>query len=111
MDINAAKEVIELVNEVRNTYATKCKVLGVLLTQFDPRYAVHKSFREFLNELVQDLAFDTVIRNNATMVEATSYAEDLGEFLSELKETKRKFIAYDDYLNFSREVIERLNGK
>lgn len=108
MDLNGAVEALAIMNEEKKKGNTSCQLLGVLVTQLDARFAVHKALKDVYKENFKDLVFTDHIRMNAPLVEATSYAEDLGSFLKELKDNRRNFLAYEDYKNVISQMLERL---
>jgi len=107
MDLNGVIDAANILNDLKNKGASSCRLIGVLVTQLDSRFTVHKALKEEYISNFGDLVFSDHVRLNAPLVESTSYAEDLGKFLAKLREEKKNFLAYDDYYGVAKELLNR----
>ncbi|SMO38828.1 AAA domain-containing protein [Fodinibius sediminis] len=73
---------------------------GYLLANYDGRKNQHKAIRKAITEKFPDKVFQTIIRTNARLSNATSQGQTIFEY-------DPKSHGAIDYLNLSKEVEER----
>ena len=62
------------IKEIRNTFNTELRILGVLLTMFDKRNNLSIQIEEDVRSTLSDLVFKTMIPRNVKLSEAPSYS-------------------------------------
>ena len=90
-------DIIEFVKEKRNK---KLTIMGIIGTRYDKRKILHMEVYDKVCESLGNNIFYTVIRENISLAEASSYGKTIFEY-------KPKSHGAEDYLNLSKEVLEK----
>lgn len=97
--IKGLATVMDLIEELRKNLNNKLKVLGLLLTQIN-RTVVSKSIVESVQGSYQDDVFETQIRQNVALVEASTVGQDIFDY----DDTSN---AAQDYMNLAKEILNK----
>ena len=68
---------------MRNFYNSNLKVLGILLTKFNPRINLAREVREMAEEIAAQLdssVFDTTIRTSVVVAESPAHGESVLQY-------------------------------
>ena len=97
--IKGLNTILELVDELKKNLNPVLKIKGMLLTQVN-RTVVSKSIVESVQTQHQEKVFETVIRQNVALVEASTTGQDVFSYDS-------NSMAAEDYKNLAKEVIKK----
>ena len=89
-------------NIVRKQLNPQIKVLGYLLTKFEPRKKMNQQVWERLHNEFGKTVFNTRIRSNITLAHAQENGQDIFSYDSRCNGAQ-------DYENLTTEVLERIN--
>jgi chromosome partitioning protein len=92
-----------VVDSVTNQLNRNLQLLGVLLTKVERRLLITKSIRDEVKSAFGHALFDTVIRQNTQLEQATHSRQTIYEF-------DRSASGARDYTSFCREVIKRCDS-
>ena len=95
-------QISELISAVKEYYNYDLETLGVLLTKFNGRRIVDRKVRESLAEGYSGEVFETVIRENAALVQAPLVHMDIQTYDPESRGAK-------DYNEFCDELLRKIN--
>lgn len=95
--IKGLNTILDLMDELRKNLNENLKVMGMLLTQVN-RTVVSKSIVESVQNTHEEKVFQTVIRQNVALVEASTTGQDIFSYDS-------KSYAAEDYKNLAKEVL------
>ncbi len=95
--IKGLQTIMELVSELRKNLNTKLRVSGMLLTQVN-RTIVSKAIVESIQTTHKEKVFQTVIRQNVKITEASTVAQDIFTY-------DDKCMAAEDYMALAKEII------
>lgn len=90
--------------ETIKTLNKKLKVLGVLLTFYNPRAKEHEYIKDNIKEVAdkyKTTLFNTYIRRNIALSECQLYQENICKY-------SKSSNGYKDYLRLSEEIIKRI---
>lgn len=79
----------------------KLKILGILLTKFDPRKSMNRNIFGQLEDLYGEHVFETKIRSNIALAQAQEWGHDI---FQHDKSSKGAF----DYMQLAQEVLARV---
>jgi len=91
---------LESISKVKAGINPEFKLKGIVPTMFDIRTNISQQVLTDLKKRFGDRVFDTVIRYNVNLTEATSYGETIFEYDPSSN-------GAEDYLNLAKEVIKR----
>ncbi len=110
---------IETINEVIELLNDKLKIFGVLMTSYDARNGLDTGIKEALPEVGEEKgfkAFKTQIRISQDVKKTQAIRDSLDEDGNVVVANRSLFENYKssnaavDYVNFTKEVLEALNG-
>lgn len=97
--IKGLSTVMDLIEELRKNLNNRLKVMGLLLTQIN-RTVVSKSIVESVQGNYQNEVFQTQIRQNVALVEASTVGQDIFDY----DETSN---AAQDYMSLAKEILNK----
>jgi chromosome partitioning protein len=97
--IKGLQNIMDLIDELRKNLNPNLKVAGLLLTQVN-RTIVSKNIVETINENYKENVFETTIRQNVALVEASTMGQDIFEYAPDS-------MAAEDYGNLAKELIKK----
>lgn len=97
--LEGMKELFSTVRLVKERINAELQVLGILTTIFDTRAKMCRRVATQLKDYFEEKVFDTVIRQNMALVEATAHGKAIFDFAPGSKGAK-------DYEELTKEVIE-----
>lgn len=95
---------LDTVQSIRQEIGEAATLLGVVVTRADFRAKATKQAIEMLHEEHGDTMFDTVVRGNVRVSEATSFGTTVFEHAP-------NSTGAEAYRNLTKEVLDRLNSK
>lgn len=95
------KTLMETIDIIKENFNSNLGILGILIARYKSTTNISKNLSQTIIEIFGDNVFDTKIRENV-MIE---YAQDNKKPINIYN---KKCVAYDDYLNFTKEVLERV---
>ena len=95
---------LDTVQSIREEIGEAAELLGVVVTRADFRAKATEQAIEMLREEHGDTMFDTVVRGNVRVSEATSFGTTVFEHAP-------SSTGAEAYRSLTREVVSRLNGK
>lgn len=99
--LEGMKELFSTVRLVKDRINPELQVLGILTTIFDTRAKMCRRVASQLKDYFEEKVFDTVIRINMALVEATAHGKAIFDFAPGSKGTK-------DYEELTKEVMEAI---
>jgi chromosome partitioning protein len=93
-------KLLNTVKVVKRRFNRDLEIEGIIVTRFDGRKNLNKEVLENIQTHFGDKVFKTVIRENIALAEAPSYGQNIYEY-------NQKSSGAEDYLNLSKEIIER----
>lgn len=102
LSLLGVSQIKETIDTVRNFYNSNLKVLGILLTKFNPRINLAREVREMAEEIATQLdssVFDTTIRTSVVVAESPAHGESVLQYAPHSKPAA-------DYSCFIDEVIQ-----
>ena len=97
--IKGLNTVMDLIEELRKNLNNKLKVMGLLLTQIN-RTVVSKSIVESVQGNYENEVFQTQIRQNVALVEASTVGQDIFDY-------DESSHAAQDYMNLAKEILNK----
>lgn len=88
---------IELITEL---YNSDLNLLGIVVTQYS-QTTLHRETYDMIKEIYKDQIMNTIIRKNVHLAESQSFGQDIFTY-------KEDSNGAEDYLNLTREVLERV---
>lgn len=98
--LQGLSKLLETINLVKSRLNSKLQISGVLCTRYDSRKKLNNEIMEIISQRFGDVVFKTYIRDNISLAEAPSFGKTIFEYAP-------KSNGAMDYLNLSKEVIER----
>ena len=99
--IKGLNTIVELIEALKKNLNPTLKTSGLLLTQVG-RNVITKSIIEAVEQTHQEYVFETHIRQNISIVEASASGKDIFTY-------NEKAIAAEDYMNLAKEIIAKEN--
>ena len=96
--IKGLQTIMELVVELRKNLNTKLRITGMLLTQVN-RTVVSKAIVETIQKEHQEKVFQTVIRQNVKVTEASTLSQDIFTY-------DETCMAAEDYMALATEILQ-----
>jgi chromosome partitioning protein len=90
----------QVIDKVRFRLNKKLEIGGVIPTMYDKRKILNRNVAESIKKYFGDKVFKTHIRDNVSLAEAPTERKDIFDY-------SRKSNGAKDYLNLSKEIIER----
>ena len=97
--IKGLSTVMDLIEELRKNLNNKLKIMGLLLTQIN-RTVVSKSIVESVQGNYEDEVFQTQIRQNVALVEASTVGQDIFDY-------DENSNAAQDYMSLAKEILNK----
>ena len=97
LSIKGLNKLMEMVEKVKKRVNPSIKITGIIPTQYDSRLKLHNEIMQNLREHFADKVFNTVIRRNVALAEATSFGQPIFDY------APRSF-GSQDYMSLCREV-------
>ncbi len=91
---------MQTIETIKNRLNSKLEISGIICTRYDRRKRLHKEVVEKINEHFGSKVFKTIIRENVNLAEAPGFGKNIFDY-------KPKSYGAEDYLNLSKEFIER----
>jgi chromosome partitioning protein len=98
LSIKGLEATLRAIEEAQENLNPQVKLLGVLISQIDGRTSIHKEIAQALKKSENIHVFDTVIRLNIALTEATHFRKDIFEYQPKSK-------GAEDYLNLAKEIL------
>lgn len=95
--IKGLNTILDSVEELRSNLNSELKILGMLLTQVN-RTIISKTIVDSVHETHGEKVFNTVIRQNVALIEATTTGQDIFSYDDNSN-------GAEDYLNLAEEVL------
>jgi chromosome partitioning protein len=92
-------KLFEVIDKVKNRINKELTKYKILITKYDGRKAIQKEFVEVIKQTYKDKVFNTVIRTNVTLEEATTQGVSVFE-------TDSKSNGSEDYMNVCHEITK-----
>jgi chromosome partitioning protein len=99
LSIKGLNKLMELVEKVKKRVNPGIKMTGIITTQFDSRLKLHNEIMDNLKVHFADKVFNTPIRRNVALAEATSFGQPIFDYAP-------KSFGAQDYLALCREVLQ-----
>ena len=99
LSIKGLNKLVEMVEKVKKRVNPSIKIMGIIPTQYDNRLKLHNEIMTNLRAHFPDKVFNTVIRRNVALAEATSFGQPIFDY------APRSFGA-QDYMALCREVMQ-----
>ncbi|NLY19675.1 MAG: ParA family protein, partial [Tissierellia bacterium] len=100
--VQGISKLYEIINIVKKWLNFKLEVLGVLITKFDKRTTLQNDIKKAIYEDGNNHVFNTYIRINTSIAEATYKGQDIFEYAPSSNGAR-------DYNELGKELIELLN--
>ncbi|MCS6795204.1 MAG: ParA family protein [Raineya sp.] len=91
--------IISLIDELKENLNPNLKIMGMLITQID-RTIIRQQVAEQLRQVYKGRVFETVIRNNVAITEASAMKMDIFSY-------NDKSIGATDYMNLAKEILNQ----
>jgi len=82
----------------------KLQILGVFISRFDKRTCLHKAVKEDIKNNLKNIVFNTEIRENISIAEASAHGKTIFEYAPNSH-------GAEDYLNLMKEILIKLGVK
>jgi chromosome partitioning protein len=99
LSIKGLNKLMEMVEKVKKRVNPGIKMTGIITTQFDSRLKLHNEIMDNLKAHFADKVFNTPIRRNVALAEATSFGQPIFDYAP-------KSFGAQDYLALCREVLQ-----
>ena len=93
----------QVVDKVRFRLNKKLTIAGVVATMYDNRKVLNRDVVETIRKYFGDKVFNTLVRDNVSLAEAPAARQDIFEY-------NDKSNGAEDYLELSKEIINRVEG-
>jgi len=100
LSIRGLQKLMEMVDKVKQRVNTALEVTGLIATLYDQRLKLHNEVFDNLRTHFGAKLFDTYIRRNVSVAEATSYGQTIFEYAP-------RSHGAEDYTNLCQEIIAR----
>ena len=91
---------MEMIEKVKQRVNPELEIAGIIATQYDQRLKLHQEVFESLREHFGDQLFQTFIRRNVALAEASSFGKSIFEYAPRSN-------GAEDYLNLCHEILTR----
>jgi chromosome partitioning protein len=98
--IKGLNNLSEMADKVKQRLNPELEITGILITLFDQRLRLYREVLESLREPFGDRLFETVIRRNVALAEATSFGQSIFEYSPDSHGS-------DDYRDLCEEILRR----
>jgi chromosome partitioning protein len=98
--MNKINDVIRYINQ---QYSKNIKITGIICTLWNKRRKLSEEIISHIRERDGGKLFESFIRENAALAEAASFGKTIFEY-------QPKSIGAKDYMNLSKEILQRLEG-
>jgi chromosome partitioning protein len=95
---------IRILRTVKTRMNTQLELLGIVITQFDPRKVLHRDIVEITTERYGDAVFKTRIRGNVALAESQSMGKHIFQYDALCN-------GAEDYMDLTREVAARIQAE
>jgi len=95
-------KLLDAIEFVKKKINKSLNVLGIIGTRFDKRTALHKEVLEKIRESLGDKIFDSIIRENISLAEASSYGKTIFDYQPNCH-------GAEDYMKLCKEILSRKN--
>ncbi len=104
--LKGIRKLMDIIDFVKGKINRRLTIVGIICTRYDNRKIHHREVLGKIRESLGDSIFYTVIRENISLAESSSFGQTIFEY-------KPKSHGAEDYMNLSKEVIERntINNK
>ena len=99
--LEGIRNLVESLVRIKHNYNPKLDILGVLLTMYDARNRISRDVANDAAKVLGKLVFTTIIPRNVKIAEAPSFGKPVLTYDIHSRGAKA-------YIDFSREVIERM---
>ncbi|TAE04543.1 MAG: ParA family protein, partial [Bacteroidetes bacterium] len=99
LSIKGLEATLRAIEEAQENLNPLVKLLGVLITQIDGRTSIHREIAQALKKSENIHVFDTVIRLNIALTEATHFRKNIFEY-------QPKSNGAEDYMNLAKEILK-----
>lgn len=99
--LEGLSQLLNVIERVQTAINPELKVLGVVLTMFDPRNSLSQQVKSELAKHFGDKLFTTIIPRNVRLAEAPSFGKPIGEHDKWSKGARA-------YKNLAKEVMQRV---
>lgn len=93
-------ELLDILDFIKIEYNPNIIVGGLFLTRYDHRKIINRTVLDYIKEEYKELVFDTKIRDNVTLTEASLSKQDIFSYNS-------KSFGAEDYEKLTEEIIKR----
>ena len=100
LSVKGLIKLMEMVDRIKQRINPELEITGILVTHIDQRLKLHQEVLENLRTPFSDKLFQTLIRRNVTLAEATSFGQSIFEYAP----TSR---GAEDYRALCKEILER----
>lgn len=97
--LQGMSKMLETINVVKRRLNKRLSISGVICTLYDGRKNLHKEVAEKVKEHFKNKVFKTIIRDNISLAESTSYGQTIFEY-------KDNSYGAEDYIKLAREVVK-----
>ncbi len=98
--LQGMSKLLEIIEKVRKRLNNKLDVSGVICTMYNKNTRIHNEVVDTIREHFDSLVFKTIIRQNISLVEASSHYQTIFEYKDDSNGAK-------DYLSLCKEIIDR----
>ncbi|WP_282036295.1 ParA family protein [Saccharicrinis aurantiacus] len=102
LSVQGVSKLLEVAEKVKRRINPQLELGGFVLSQFSTRKVLHQNTAEVIQSHFGNKLFDTVIRENISLAEAPSFGKSIFEYAP-------KSNGAIDYMNLSKELINKLN--
>jgi chromosome partitioning protein len=100
LSIRGLNKLMEMVDTVKQRLNPELEISGILLTLFDRRLRLHQEVLENLSSRFGDKLFQTVIKRNVALAEATSFGQSIFKYSPASR-------GAENYHALCKEILER----
>lgn len=104
LSLRGTAKLIETTSIVIKHFNSKLQITGIIPTMYNSRKKLNNEILQSVKDHFGKKVFETVIRNNVSLAEATGHGKTIFEYSSNSNGAK-------DYLALSKEMLRRENGK
>lgn len=99
--VQGIQKIYEVIDIVKERLNPKLSILGILITKYDKRRILEREIQESIKNDSANVMFETLIRNNVTIAEATYSGQDIFDY-------SPKSYGAMDYESLVNEFISKL---
>lgn len=104
--IKGLNNLSDMADKVRQRLNSELRVTRILVTLFDHRLKLSQEVLESLRESVGDRLFNTVVRRNVTLAEATSFGQSIFEYAPNSKGSEDYRALCEEILRMGQNNVE-----